>query len=225
MRTVVIVSLIAALFYSGKPVASQAAQSCAQINDRVFGSDGRGGDAAQFRSLKAKIDEETRSGQTQAVARDRAEYAQLATSILASAKTMQAGGCKARVVANAKPGTDLPSAGNGAQQGVTNPARVLSNGGAGVTVTRRSAHGCVGFNGLWQTSTGPLRIRDGAGALGSTWFTGNVSGDVFRGGWSDPRMGSGSFVLTLAQDGDSVDAAIKNANGSSGAYMATCIGP
>jgi hypothetical protein len=92
--------------------AAAAGQSCSQLNDRVFGSDGQGGQAAQFRALKAKTDAERGAGQTAAAAKDSAANLKLATSILASARIMQTAHCKSRVVV--QPSAATPSTPSGA---------------------------------------------------------------------------------------------------------------
>jgi hypothetical protein len=177
------------------------AASCVQMNDRVFGVDGRGGVAARFRDLRVKIDEETRNGQTQAAAGDRAELSRLAASILVNAKVMQTVHCTAHIVPQANAAT---------------------SNGAGA----RSAHGCVGFNGLWQTASGNLLINNGAGGLREFSFSGSVSGNMYSGGWSDSKTGErGTFVFTLAPDGDSMFGRLTNSfTGGSGSYTSPCVG-
>ncbi len=220
MKRFSIITLVAVLIISGEPFTAEAAPSCTQMNDRVFGSDGRGGDAARFRALRAKIDEETRNGQVQAAAADRAQAARLAASILANAKVMQNKRCTPRVIA-----AGSSSAGRTTHSIPSAPPLGSPNGP--VVMTMRSVHGCVGFDGTWETATGPLRIHNGAGLLGSTWFSGDVNGNVYRGGWADPPPGGhGTFVFTLAQDGDSISAILKNmVSNTSGSWTAPCIGP
>jgi hypothetical protein len=241
MKKLALSGVLVMLVCGQQPLAVRAAQSCAQMNDRMFGADGRGGDAARFRALRAKIDAETRSGQAQAAAKDRAVYSRLAASIMASAKTMQGVSCKPRIVAQANPNTGQSNTGlsNGNQVNGSQTNGNQSNGSGrftptapplgspGVTViTMRSPHGCVGFKGSWQTQTGLLKINNGAGALGITWFSGDVRGNVYSGGWANPQPGyHGTFVMTLAPDGDSIFADLKNSNGTSGSWTAACAGP
>jgi hypothetical protein len=203
------------------------------MNDSVFGADGRGGDAARFRALKAKIDAETRAGQAQAAAKDHAEYAKLAASILASAKVMQAGSCKPRIVAQVNPGganvaqgasnAGQPGAGAGPMTIPTAPPP--PSGPAGLTT--RSRHGCVSFNGWWQTASGAFLIRNAAGALGNFWFSGTVKGNVYSGNWAAPQPGDrGTFVFTLAPDGDSIRGVLTNSiTRTEASWTAPCMAP
>lgn len=208
IKRAIIVGITALVFLCANAVAAKAAASCRQMNDRVFGADGMGGDAARFRALKAKID------QKQAAANDRAEYARLAKSILANAKVMQKVHCTAHIV---------PQVNSGAAQGNTSAGSAQSNGSAG----GRSPHGCVGFNGVWQTASGELVIKDGTGVLRTFSFTGNMSGSVYSGDWSDSKTGQrGTFAFMLAPGGDSMFGRFTNSvTGGSGSYTSSCVGP
>jgi hypothetical protein len=201
---------------AGAVPAASAAQSCAQLNDRVFGSDGQGGQAAQFRALKAKIDAETGTGQTAAAAKDRAAYLKLATSILASAKTMQTSHCKSRIVAQASPETRVANV----------PQTPAITAGASAR-SPLSAHGCTGFDGRWNTNFGMLTIDGTHGtyryAGGS--LSGAIVGRAFTGQWNEPGINArGSFSLTLAADGDAFSGKWTSENGNSGPWNGTCAG-
>jgi len=196
--------------------AASAEQSCTQLNDRVFGSDGQGGQAAQFRALKAKIDAETSARQTAAAAKDGAAYLKLATSILASAKTMQTSHCKSRIVAQASPETRVASVSQTPAITVGTSARSL-----------RSAHGCSGFDGRWDTDFGVLTIGGTHGTY--TYAGGSLSGAIvgraFTGKWNEPGINArGSFSLALAADGDAFSGNWTSENGNSGPWNGTCVG-
>src|ERR1700737_343469 len=101
-RTCAAATLIGVSFVAthrtGMPVAL-AAENCAQVNDRIFGTDGKGGLSAQFRQLKARVDEDRRLGRQAALEKDSAEYHAAAARIVAGARTMRASNCKPRLTA------------------------------------------------------------------------------------------------------------------------------
>ncbi len=92
--------------------------------------------------------------------------------------------------------------------------------------TMRSAHGCVGFDGTWQTPSGTMHLLNGNGSYADTMLQGAVSGNVLRGIWRHPTVGQGTFAFTLAPDGDSLTTIWTTSSGASGSYTtARCIGP
>jgi hypothetical protein len=88
-----------------------------------------------------------------------------------------------------------------------------------------SAHGCFGFNGTWQGPGGTMRIRNGSGSYSDTTLQGAVFENVLRGTWRHPTVGQGTFVFTLASDGDSFTTIWTNSSGVSGSFdTVRCIG-
>jgi hypothetical protein len=213
-------ALVAAASCMAFPAAAErSGPSCAQLNDRVFGSDGRGGIAARFRRLQAKIAEDTRAGQGPAAAKDRAEQSLLAESILRDAKTMDSNGCVPRVVPAAT--SALP------------PAPPLGPRSGPVFIKIRSAYGCVVFDGTWQTAKAVIRFHNGSGTYGPLVLNGTVSGNELRGTWYVPdsqplteTTRSGTFVFALSREGETFSMIWTDANGRrTDAATASCVAP
>jgi len=94
------------------------------------------------------------------------------------------------------------------------------------SLTTRSAHGCVGFNGTWQGPGGTMHLRNGSGTYGDTTLQATVSGNTSRGTWRHPTVGQGTFIFTLAPDGDSFGTVWVTSAGVSGSYdTVRCVGP
>jgi hypothetical protein len=73
----------------------------------------------------------------------------------------------------------------------------------------RSAHGCVGFEGTWQTPYGALHLANGSGKVAQKSYSGKVNGA--NGGWTlggvfTNGKDEGPFSFLLSRDGDSFTA-------------------
>jgi len=90
----------------------------------------------------------------------------------------------------------------------------------------RSAHGCVGFEGRWNTTYGVMSIH---GTSGSYTYKngvlgGSIAGNVFTGRWDQGSNDRGVFRFTLAADGDSFVGSWNGDDGQSGDWNGTCSG-
>lgn len=105
----------------------------------------------------------------------------------------------------------------GTISGTANVPRV-----AAPAVTQPSAHGCVGFNGTWQGPLGTMRLRNGSGAYSTSSGEITIRGtSVAPGSLSGTyafSTGGGSFVFTLAPNGDSFGTIFTSSAGVRGDY-------
>ena len=216
LRALGLVMLLACGLFGGASRPARA-EGCSQINDRVYGQSGQGGNSVRFKFLSAKAEQEAAAGDTAGAARDRAAAAKLAASIIADAKALKAAGCTPRTAGSA-------SGSSGGSSGTVSTGTASSG-----TSTTRSSHGCVGFAGRWSTDYG-LTTLDASGNgtylyKGTSRIAGSISPDraTLTGTYVqvDDR---GTVTLRLDPGGDSFRGSWTSASGSAGTWNGTCTG-
>jgi hypothetical protein len=102
--------------------------------------------------------------------------------------------------------------------------------GVAIVSPARSAHGCTGFDGRWQSPFGIMQLRSGTGVYSdSSRGTVSIHGTSLAGttlsGWYAFSAGSGTFVFTLAPNGDSFGTSFTSSAGVRGTYtVMQCVG-